>query len=99
MIVKIKQSIYNDNVFTAVLTDLYEAFESINHEFLIAKLNTCSFSSLLLGFIFANLNFREKKAKFGSTLSDYLNILFGFLQVFIAEPLFLMFVHAIYFCI
>ena len=99
MIVKIKQSIYNDNVFTAVLTDLYEAFESINHEFFIAKLNTSSFRSLLLSFTCVNLNFRGKKAKFGSTFSDYLNILFGFLQGFIAEPLFLMFVHAIYFCI
>ena len=88
MIEKIKQARDNNNVFAAVLTDLSKAFDCINHELLIAKLNAYGFDSPSLKFISAYLNFRKQKTKVGSTFSDYLNILFGVPQGSIAGPLF-----------
>ena len=58
------------------------------HELLIDKLNAYGFDSTSLKFISAYLNFRKQKTKFGSTFSDYLNILFGVPQDYIAGPLF-----------
>ena len=86
---KIKQARDNNNVFAAVLTDLSKAFDCINHELLIAKLNAYGFDSPSLKFISAYLNFRKQKTKVGSTFSDYLNILLGVPQGSIAGPLFL----------
>ena len=74
---KIKQARDNNNVFAAVLTDLSKAFDCINHELLIAKLNAYGFDSPSLKFISAYLNFWKQKTEVGSTFSDYLNILFG----------------------
>ena len=71
MIEKIKQARYN-NVFAAGLKNLYKAFDCINHELLIAKLNAYGFHSLSLKFVSAHLNFRKQKTKDGSTFSDYL---------------------------
>ena len=88
MIKKIKQARDNNNVFAAVLTDLSKAFDCINHELLIAKLNAYGFDSPSLKFISAYLNFRKQKTKVDSTFSDYLNILFGVPQGSIAGPLF-----------
>ena len=85
---KIKQARDNDNVFAAVLTDLSKAFDCINRELLIAKLNAYGFDNRSLKFISAYLNFRKQKTKVSSTFSDYLNILFGVLQGSIAGPLF-----------
>ena len=89
MIEKIKQARDNNNVFAAVLTDLSKAFDCINHELLIAKLNAYGFDSPSLKFISAYLNFRKRKTKVSSTFSDYLNILFGVPQGSTAGPLFL----------
>ena len=58
---KIKQARDNNNVFAAVLTDLSKAFDCINHELLIAKLNAYGFDSPSLKFISAYLNFRKQK--------------------------------------
>ena len=69
MIEKIKQARDNNNVFAAVLTDLSKAFDCINHELLIAKLNAYGFDSPSLKFISAYLNFRKQKTKVGSTFS------------------------------
>ena len=60
-----------------------KAFDSINHELFIAKLNAYGFDSLSLKFISAYLNFRKQKTKVGSTFRDYLSILFGVRQGFI----------------
>ena len=83
-----KQAIGN-NVLATVITDLSKTFDCINHDFLIAKLNTCSFDSPPLKFMSGYLNFRKQKTKVGSVFSDYLNILFGARQGSIALPLFL----------
>ena len=65
-----------------------KAFDCINHELLIAKLNVYVFDSPSLKLISAYLNFRKQKTKVGSAFSDYLNILLGVPQDCIAGPLF-----------
>ena len=77
MIEKIKQARDNNNVLVPVLTYLSKAFDCINHELLIAKLNAYGFDCLSLKFISAYLNFRKQKNKAGSTFTNYLNVLFG----------------------
>ena len=84
---KFKQARDNNNVFVAFLTDLYKAFDCINHEPLIAKLNAYGFDSPSPKFVSAYSNFRKQKTKVSSTLRDYLN-LFGVPQGSIAGPLF-----------
>ena len=88
MIENIKQVRDSNNIFAAVLTDLSKAFDFINHELCIVKLNAFGFYSLSLKFISGklNLNFRKQKTKVGSTFSDYLNILFSVPQGSIAGP-------------
>ena len=91
MIRKKKKKINKQLVITfwLQLLDLSKTFDCINHEFLIAKLNTCSFDSPPIKFMSGYLNFRKQKTKVGSVFSDYLNILFGARQGSIALPLFL----------
>ena len=79
------------------LKNLYKAFDSINHELLIAKLNASGFHSLQHKFVSAYLNFRKQKIKDSSTFSDSTNIISAFPQGSIARPVFSMFTIAIYF--
>ena len=97
MIEKIKQAKDNSNAFAAVLTDLSNAFDCIDHEFLIAKSNAYGFDSLSLKFLSAYLNFRKQSFKVGSTFSDYLNILSNVPQRSITVLFLSMFTLAIYF--
>ena len=85
---KIKQARYNNKVFATVLTVLSIAFDCINHELLIAKLNAYGFDSPSRKFISAYLNFRKQRTKVSSPFSDYINILFSAPQGSIAGPLF-----------
>ena len=50
MIEKIQQERDNNNVFAAVITDLSNTFDCINHELLIVKLNAYGFDSPSLKF-------------------------------------------------
>ena len=44
MLEKLKKSIDNGKAFDALLTDLSKAFDCLDHELLIAKLNAYGFS-------------------------------------------------------
>ena len=61
-----------------------KAFDCINHELLIAKLNAYGFDSPSLKFISAYLNFRKQKTKVSSTFS----IMFGVPQNSTAREIF-----------
>ena len=61
----------------AVLTDLSKAFDCIDHEFLIAKLNTYRFDNSSLTFIYSYLSERKQGTKVDSSFSCWAEILFG----------------------
>ena len=62
---KWRQSVDSGGQAAAVLTDLLKAFDCIDHELLIAKLNTYGFDNSSL----SHLSEREQRAKINSTFS------------------------------
>ena len=65
MIEKWRQSLDSGGQAPAFLTDLLKAFDCIDHELLIAKLNTYGFDNSSL----SHLSEREQRAKINSTFS------------------------------
>ena len=57
-----------------LLTDLSKAFDCINHELLISKLQAYGFSLELLTFIQSYLTNRIQRVKISSSLSEYSNV-------------------------
>ena len=54
-----------------VLTDLSKAFDYIDHNLLIAKLNACGFEKRLLEFIHSHLTKRKQRIKLDSVFSSW----------------------------
>ena len=71
----------------AVLTDLSKAFDCINHELLIAKLEAYGFSHEALHFIYNYLSDRTQRTKVKSSYSSYRDIKYGVPQGSILGPL------------
>ena len=83
MIEKWRQSLNSDGQAAAVLTDLSKAFDCIDHELLIAKLNAYGFDNSSLTFIYSYLSGRTK---IDSSFSCSAEILFGIPQGSILGP-------------
>ena len=71
----------------AILTDLSKAFDCLNHDLLIAKLNAYGFSIDALKFTRSYLRGRKQRTKVGSEFSRWLDIKFGIPQGSILGPL------------
>ena len=71
----------------AVLMDLSKAFDTINHELLIAKLNAYGFSKPSLKLICNYLKDRLQHIKINSTFSEWSEIIQGVPQGSVLEPL------------
>ena len=71
----------------AVLTDLSKAFDCLNHELLIAKLNAYGFGKQSCKFIFDYLNNRKERTKVRSEYSNRLETKWGVPQGSILGPL------------
>ena len=71
----------------AILTDLSKAFDCLNHNLLIAKLNAYGFSLDALKFIRSYLKGRKQRTKVGSEFSKWLEIKCGIPQGSILGPL------------
>ena len=56
MIEKWRQSLDSGGQVAEVLTDLSKAFDCIDHELLIARLNTCRFDNSSLNFIYSHFS-------------------------------------------
>ena len=77
MLEKWKRSIDNGKMFGALLTDLSKAFDCIDHELLIAKLNPYGFSLTALKLMHSYLSNRKQRTKINSSYSSWLEIIFG----------------------
>ena len=71
----------------AILTDLSKAFDCLNHDLLIAKLNAYGFSLGALKFIRNYLRGRKQRTKVGSEFSKWMDIKFGVPQGSVLGPL------------
>ena len=70
-----------------VLMDLSKAYDCIQHDLLIAKLQAYGLSSKSLHFIYSYLKGRKQRVKIGDKTSDWLEVLFGVPQGSILGPI------------
>ena len=71
----------------AILMDLSKAFDSLNHELLIAKLSAYGFSKNALNLIYSYLKDRWQRTKINNSFSSWVEILLGVPQGSILGPL------------
>ena len=66
----------NRKAFGALLTDLTKAFDCLDHELLIAKLNACGFSLPALKLIHSYLSNKKQRIKINSSYISWHDIIF-----------------------
>ena len=86
MIEKMKRSLDKGGHAGAVLMDLSKAFDTINHELLIAKLNAYGFSRDALELIHSYLNDRWHRTKINNSYSSWRKITTGMPQGSVNGP-------------
>ena len=84
---KWKQVVDSVQMFGALLTDLSKAFDCLDHEPLIAKLNAYGFSLPALKLVHDYLSNRKQRTKVNRTYSSWLEIVFDVPQGSILGPL------------
>ena len=87
MLEKWKRSVDQGKVFGALLTDLSKAFDCLDHELLIAKLNAYGFSLPALRLINDYLSNRRQRTRIGNSFSDWFEVILGVPQGSILGPL------------
>ena len=87
MLERFKKALDKKNKFGALLTDLSKAFDCLNHELLIAKLDAYNFDNSSLEFIRSYLSNRKHRTKINNTLSEWAEIFDGIPQGSILGPL------------
>ena len=86
MIEKWKMSIDNSGFAGGILMDLSKAFDTINHQLVVAKLSAYGFSKGALELIFSYLNDRWHRTKINTSFSTWAELLFGVPQGSILGP-------------
>ena len=72
-----KKALDYKNSADAVLTDLSKAFDCLNHDLLIAKLDEYGFEKNAINFIFDYLKERKQRTKVNNSYSSRRNIQYG----------------------
>ena len=86
MIEKWKQYLDKNGHAGAVLMDLSKAFDTINHELLIAKLGAYGFNNNALKIIFNYLSDRRQRTKINTSFSTWSELLMGVPQGSVLGP-------------
>ena len=81
----------------AILMDLSKAYDTINHDLLIAKLHVCSFSKESLKLIKSYLTSRWQRTKLNTGFSKSLEILLGVPQASVLGLLFNIYINDLFF--
>ena len=71
----------------ALITDLSKAFDCINHQLLIAKLEAYGFDHISLTHIYSYLSYRKQRTKVNGSFSTWAEITVGDPQGSILGPL------------
>ena len=87
MIEKWKKSLDNKGIAGAILMDLSKAFDTINHELLIAKLGAYGFDESALTIIANYLSDRWQRTKINTSFSTWMELLKGVPQGSVLGPL------------
>ena len=87
MISKWKRAVDSGKLAGALLTDLSKAFDCLNHELLIAKLEAYGFDKSSLEYIYSYLSNRKQRTKVNNSFSEWCGILSGVPQGSILGPL------------
>ena len=87
LIEKWKLTLDNRGYAGAILMDLSKAFDTINHELLVAKLNAYGFSNSALKLILDYLSDRWQRVKVNATFSTWSELLKGVPQGSVLGPL------------
>ena len=87
MLEKLKKALDGKHKFGALLTDLSKAFDCLNHELLIAKLDAYGFNNATLNLILSYLTGRKHRTKVNHQFSGWTDITSGIPQGSILGPL------------
>ena len=87
MLERWKKAMDKGQLAGALLTDLSKAFDCINHELLIAKLEAYGFDHESLTYIYSYLSDRKQRTKVNGSFSAWADIIFGVPQGSILGPL------------
>ena len=87
MLEKWKLSIDNKGFAGGVLMDLSKAFDTINHQLLLAKLHAYGFSKQALAIICSYLSNRKQRIKINNVFSSWKDLILGVPQGSVLGPL------------
>ena len=87
MLERFKEALDKGNSVSAIFMDLSKAFDTLNHDLLIAKLEACGFSVNSLSYIHSYLNKRLQKTNVNNSYSLWKEISTGVPQESILGPL------------
>ena len=97
MLEKWKKALDKEENMSAIFMDLSKAFDTINHDLLLAKLKAYGFSKQALSFMCSYLKNRRQRVQINNKFSSLKEVIAGVPQGSIDEPLiFNLFIHDIF---